>query len=146
MPAHVAAEPSASRRLARRYRALGVALLALLVSVPMVGLFGKDLLVLERPEPGEVVGLTGVQVLVSLPVDGRVEPSTLRVLLNGADVTHALETARNGAAGRVQGLLDGENVLRVEVFGRRPWLPAGWIETSREVRVLFRPPLDLDRG
>ena len=112
----------------------------------LLGFFGKDLLVLESPEAGEVIGLTGLAVLVNLPMDGRVEPSTLRILLNGSDVTDELETARNGATGRLLGLLEGENVLRVEVFGRRPWLPAAWVEAVREVRILFRPPANLDQG
>ncbi len=149
MDPHRAAETSASRRVARRLRlsaALGASLLIGFALALLLGFFGKDLLVLESPEPGEVIGLTGVRVLVNLPVDGRVEPSTLRILLNGADVTKQLETARNGASGRLLGLLEGENVLRVEVFGRRPWLPAAWAEMAREVRVLYRPPLDADRG
>jgi len=126
--------------------ALAATLLLLVFPAVLLGFFGKDLLVLESPGPGEVIGLTGVPVLVNLPIDGRVEPSTLRILLNGADVTNQLETARNGAAGRLSGLLEGENVLRVEVFVRLPWLPVAWIESAREVRILFRPPANLDRG
>lgn|GEM_PF-3263403 len=99
---------------------------------------------LEAPRAGERIGIGGLELLVRF--DGRVEPSTVRVLLNGADVTAACVTASNGVHGRLHGLLDGENRVRVEAFARARW-PAGLlVAQAREVRVWFRPPTGFDRG
>ncbi len=138
--------PARRHRAARAWLAASAVGTSLCIAALLLGFFGRDPLVLESPEPGAVVGLSGIELLVNYRPDARVEASTLRVLLNGADVTDRLETARNGASGRLQGLLDGENRLRVEVFVRRPWLPGGWVESVREVPVLYRPPQDSDRG
>lgn len=119
----------------------GVALLAFLV---LWG--GAPLLELRSPRTGERVGTEGVEVAVRFPEIGRVAPETLRVLLNEADVTEALTTGENGAYGRLFALLDGENVLRVEVFARPRWPPWLLLEQRREVRIVHRRPLDVDRG
>lgn len=84
--------------------------------------------------------------MVQLPMDGRVDPDGLRVLLNGADVTDDLLTGRNGAHGRLHGLLDGENVLRFEVTGPSYWMDDRRFENAREVRFMVRRPLDTNRG
>lgn len=99
-----------------------------------------------QPTPGSVVGLGGVEVMVRFPSEERIAVETFRVLLNGADSTGEFTTGANGAYGRLHGLLDGENVLRFEVFGRRWWLPDLLVEEAREVRFLVRLPQDLDRG
>ncbi len=104
---------------------------------------GPSLLEVESPAGDETVGLGGVEVLVRF--DGA-EPATFRALLNGADVTAQLETAANGAHGRLYGLLEGDNRLRLEVFGAPAW-GGGWLlEDAREIHIRFRPPLGLDRG
>ena len=73
-----------------------------------------------------------------------VSPTSFSV--NGADVTDGLEIASNGVHGRLHGLLDGPNRLRLEVFGRGRW-PAGLlVEQACELEVLYRPPSGLDRG
>jgi hypothetical protein len=123
--------------------ALPLALLALLPSLPPLG---PRLFEMEGLEPGEVVGVAGVEVLVRFRAPERVESSTLRVLLNGGDITGDFTTGENGAYGRVSGLIDGENVLRIEVFGRSVWLPGMLFEQTREVRFRSRRPLDFDRA
>ena len=101
---------------------------------------------LESPKVGEVVGTRGLEVVVRFPEIGRVAPETFRVLLNGADVTEAFTTGENGAYGRLFALLDGENVLRVEVFATPRWPPGLFFEYGREARVVHRRPLDVHRG
>jgi hypothetical protein len=104
------------------------------------------LLQVELPVPDQAVGHEGVELLVRFPASGRAQAPTFRALLNGADVTAGLDSAENGVHGTLHGLLDGENVLRLEVFGRPPW-PSGvlWEET-RELRVFFRRPVTVDRA
>jgi len=99
-----------------------------------------------EPRGGSVVGLEGVPVMVRFPDEARVLPETLRVRLNGADVTAKLVTGSNGASGQLHELLDGENVLRFEVSGHRGGLPDVTVEQSREVHFLVRLPQDLNRG
>jgi hypothetical protein len=103
------------------------------------------LLEIEAPRPRQVARLAGVEVVVRFP-GRRVAPETLRALLNGADVTAGFVTGENGAYGRLHALLEGENVIRVEVFGRPLWWEGLFVEQAREVRVVHRPPLDLNRG
>jgi hypothetical protein len=98
------------------------------------------------PEPGATVGLGGLEVSIRFPDGESVAPETLRVLLNGADVTGELTRGENGAYGWLYELLEGENVLRIEVFGRSPWLPSTLFEQTREVHVRMRPRPDLQRG
>jgi hypothetical protein len=117
---------------------LGFALVVVAAEPPLLD-------VLE-PSEGSVVGLGGVEVTVVFAEGERVAPGTFRVLLNGADMTSRFTTGRNGAHGRLFGLLDGENRLRFEVFGRRWWLPGMLLEEAREVRFLVRLPQDTNRA
>ena len=94
--------------------------------------------------PGEPATLAG-RLCRGLEGDA-VAAESLRVSLNGADVTGELTTGSNGGYGRLPGVLDGWNVLRVRVQGRRWWRPGGLVEEVREVRFLVRGPQDLDRG
>jgi hypothetical protein len=107
---------------------------------------GPSWLELESPKVGEVVGTRGLEVVVRFPEIERVAPETFRVLLNGADVTEAFTTGENGAYGRLFALLDGENVLRIEVFATPSWPPGLFLEYDREARIVHRRPLDVDRG
>ena len=136
--------PEISRRGLRRLARVLVA--AALVAAVGLTLPDRELLRVLSPRQGTVVGDAGVEVMVRYPREDRVEPGTLRVLLNGADATRDLTSGRNGAYGRLHGLLDGENVLRVEVFGRRWWLPGLLVEEAREVRFLVRLRHDWNRG
>jgi len=106
------------------------------------------LLELESPPAeGGDIGPQGLPILVRFPRDGRARPATFRAWLNGADVTDQLAVATNGCEGVLHGLLDGENDLRLEVFGRVRALPAGWlIRQERTLRVSFHHPVAWDRG
>ena len=105
-----------------------------------------ELLALVTPAPDQLVGVGGVEVIVSFPDPERVRASTFRVLLNGIDITEEFTTADNGAYARIAALLDGENVLRFEIFGEGYWPRGVLVEEAREVRILMRPPLFLHRG
>lgn len=127
----------------------GLLLAAGLLSVALVAVLAGTspaLLRVVAPREGEVVGLGGVEVMVHFGDEDRVVADTFRVLLNGADMTDEFTTGANGAYGRLQEVLDGENVLRFEVFGRRWWLPGILLEEAREVRFLVRLPQDVNRG
>jgi hypothetical protein len=120
------------------------AVVAITVGVAIANVFGRPAILIETPRTGEEVGVAGAQLLVRFEPDGVVDPASVRILLNGADVTAECTVAANGVSGELHGLLDGENRLRVEARVRRP----GGIEReeSREVRVRFRPPPAFDRG
>jgi hypothetical protein len=104
------------------------------------------LLRVETPADGETVGVGGVELLVRFDAPERVEASTFRARLNGADVTEGLLVAGNGAHGRLHTLLAGPNELEVSVFGRPWWSPGPLVEARRRLEIRFRPPTDWDRG
>jgi len=148
-PSRPPASPARGLARPRRRRTLALGALTLACCAFMALLVspgGPDLVSVVSPRPGEVVGLDGVRLVARVPVDGRVRPDSLRVLLNGADVTAQVITARNGVVGELHGLLDGENVVRVEVEAWSWWLDDRLWAASGEVRFLARRPLDLDRG
>ncbi len=107
---------------------------------------GPVLLHVDAPVDGAVIGPDGLEVLVRFATRDRAAAETFRALLNGAEVTEDLTTAQNGAWGRLHGLLDGENVLRLEIFGRSWTGSDRLVEHVREVRVRMRRPLGLNRG
>jgi hypothetical protein len=138
---------SGRSRRKRVLAGLGLAAIALGPSLPPAG---PVLMEVVAPAPGAQIGVDGVELLVRFPSDDPLGESplaeTFRALLNGADVTDSLTTGQNGAYGQVSGLLEGENVLRLEIFGRTPWRPGSLFEQAREVRIRMRPPPNLDRG
>jgi hypothetical protein len=115
--------------------------IALLAAPPR----GPALIEVSSPSPGAEIGLGGFELLVRFPSE-RAASETFRARLNGADVTDLLTTGENGSFGRLVGLLPGENVLRLEVFGRVPGSERLWFEQVREIRVRMSQPIDLDRG
>jgi hypothetical protein len=130
-------------RLARLATAvLGLAAIAAWPSLPPNG---PVLLEVLSPAAGATVDLRGIEVLVRFASEDAA-PETFRALLNGADVSEQLTTGENGSYGKLLELLPGENVLRLEVFGRVPWNRDHLFEQSRELRIRMRPPTDLDRG
>jgi hypothetical protein len=139
-----------SRRVRKRSRLVSLLAAALLLlSAFGATLFppgGRSFLWVDAPTPGQVVAPGGVDVLVRFAPSERVAPETFRCLLNGIDVTEALTTGENGAYGRVYRLVDGENLLRLEIFGRVWWSRDSLIERSREIRFRLRRRIDLHRG
>jgi hypothetical protein len=117
-----------------------------LLPLALLGRIGWPLLRLEAPRAGEVVGPSGLDVMVRFTDTARVAPETFRVLLNGADVTESFTTGENGSVGRLHTLLDGENRVRAEVFGRSRLVPWLLVEEADEISIVHRRPLDLDRG
>ena len=136
----------AQGRRARKMAVWALTLANCLLMALLVSPGGPGLVSVVSPRPGEVVGLDGGRLIARIPVDRRVRAGSVRVFLNGADVTHQVITANNGAVGQLHGLLDGENVLRVEVEATSWWLDGRPWAAAREVRFLARRPLDLDRG
>jgi hypothetical protein len=114
-------------------------------SVSRALLFGQPLLEIRSPAPGQDVAQGGVEIIVHFPLADRTASDTFRCLLNGRDVTPSLTRGENGAAGSVLGAVEGENHVRVEVFGR-PWWGGPWLEDAREVRFRVRPLPTLDRA
>ena len=135
--------PAMLRRLGRAL--IGAAALFAVALWPSLPPNGPVLLEVLSPLPGAAIGLDGVEVLVQFP-QAVAASETFRALLNGADVTELLTTGENGCYGKLLGLLPGDNVLRLEVFGRVPWSSDQLFEQSREVRVRMRPPQNLDQG
>ena len=73
-------------------------------------------------------------------------PETLRVRLNGADVTGSFNIAENGAIGEVVLLVDGENHLEAAIFGQPWWAPHRLVEHRVQLTFHVVRALDLDRG
>ncbi len=108
-------------------------------------LFGSPLLELQAPLDGQWVAQGQVEIIVRFPAVERTSSPTFRCLLNGHDVTTGLTRAENGAAGSVLGAIEGENHLRIEVFGR-PWWGGPFLEDSLELRFHVRALPTLDRA
>jgi hypothetical protein len=140
--------PHSGRRRTGRLASLLAAACGLVAVVlwPSLPPNGPVLLRVISPAPGAVVGLGGIDLLVEFPPEGPTVWETFRALLNGADVTDQLTIGENGCQGQLVDLLPGENVLRLEVFGRVPWAPDRLFEQAHEIRLRMRPPIDLDRG
>ena len=136
---------SGSRWTRVLHRALAGSGLVLVAAVPSLPPNGPVLLEVVEPAPGAELGIAGFELLVRFPPE-IVAAETFRALLNGADVSDLLTTGENGCYGQLLGLLPGDNLLRLEVFGRVPWSDDQLFEQSREVRVRMRPPQNLDQG
>ena len=145
--------------MAKRLRIFGVSLLALgaLAALALTGagaglraaerwlFLGRPLLEFRAPQAGQVVPVGSIEVIVGFPAAERVVVETFRCLLNDRDVTQHLTLGRNGAGGSVQGLLEGENRLRVEIFGRG-WWPGRFLEDARELSFRVQPLPTMDRA
>lgn len=138
-----------SRRGSRVRAAAAVVALAVL-ALAAIALaarpLGPRLVEITSPEPGGEVPNQALEVFVGFPHPERTLHETLEVRLNGADVTDAFEVAGNGAYGSVVRLVDGENELRVGVFGRSWWPGGRLVEHTRVVRFRVHRPIDADWG
>ncbi len=106
---------------------------------------GRPMLQVLRPTPGQQVAFGGVEVEIGFPGRERVAVDTFRCLLNNRDVTHLLTLGSNGAQGAIFGLVEGENRIRIEVFGRG-WWSARYFQDARTVVFHVRPYPNLDRA
>ncbi len=106
---------------------------------------GSPMLQVLRPTPGQQVAFGGVEVEIGFPGRERVAVDTFRCLLNNRDVTHLLTLGSNGAQGAIFGLVEGENRIRIEVFGRG-WWSARYYQDARTVVFHVRPFPNLDRA
>ena len=106
---------------------------------------GTPLLEVLRPTPGQQLPYGGVQVQVGFPDGDRVAVDSFRCLLNDRDVTHLLTLGSNGATGGVFGLTEGENSIRIEIFGRG-WWSARYFQDARTVVFHVRPYPSFDRA
>lgn len=108
-------------------------------------LLGGPLLEVRFPSHGDSVPMGGLPVLVAFPHSGSVAIETFRCLLNEHDVTDQLTVGSNGAAGSLVGLVEGENRLRIEVFGRG-WWASRYYEDARTIEIYVRPFPSIDRA
>ena len=106
---------------------------------------GPVLMAVVSPAPGATIGLEGIELLVQFPGGcGR-----RRDLSRAAERRRRHGSAHDGRERLLRpalGLLPGDNLLRLEVFGRVPWSEGRLFEQTREVRVRMRPPQNLDQG
>src|SRR5262249_52157713 len=82
---------------------------------------GPPLMRVEAPVHGLEVPVGAVDVDIEFAGGERVAVETFQCLLNGLDVTGSLTIGRNGAVGAIVGLREGDNQIRVRVFGRSLW-------------------------
>jgi len=105
---------------------------------------GPPLMHVDTPTAGTEVPVGAVDVMVEFAEGDRVAPETFEVSLNGLDVTDTLTVGRNGVAGQVVGLREGDNHIRLRVFGKSLW-NGHFVDEERDVVVHVRslPFLDL---
>jgi hypothetical protein len=105
---------------------------------------GPALMRVQTPVEQLEVPVGAVDVLIEFPDSERVAVETFECLLNGQDVTDSLTVGKNGAAGEVVGLREGDNRIRLRVFGRSFW-SGDFVDEERDfvVRVRAIPFLDL---
>jgi hypothetical protein len=105
---------------------------------------GPSLMRVQNPADLSEVPIGAVDLAIEFPDRDRVAVETFECLLNGLDVTDALTVGRNGAVGEIVGLREGENRIRVRVFGKSFWGDR-FVDEERLfiVRVRAAPFLDL---
>jgi hypothetical protein len=86
-----------------------------------------------------------VELFVGFASGERVAWDTFRALLNGRDVTAELTLGRNGAHGKLVGLIEGRNQLRIQIFGRS-WWGGDYMEDEQVLQLQVAGHPDLDRA
>ena len=104
---------------------------------------GPPLMRVEEPEAESEVAIGSVDLAVEFAGGERVAVETFQCLLNGLDVTDSLTVGRNGAVGAIVGLREGDNRIRLRVFGRSVW-NGEFVDEERELVVRVRPVPFLD--
>ena len=104
---------------------------------------GPPLMRVEAPEREAEVAVGSIDVLIEFTAGERVVVETFQCLLNGLDVTESLTVGRNGAVGAIVGLREGENRIRLRVFGRSIW-NGSFVDEERDFVVRVRPIPFLD--
>jgi hypothetical protein len=99
---------------------------------------GAPLMEIQTPAADLVVPVGAIDLLISFVGGNRVAVETFQCLLNDRDVTAALTLGRNGVAGSLVGLHEGENRIVLRVFGRT-WWGQGYVEEQRARIVRVRP-------
>lgn len=105
---------------------------------------GPPLMRIQTPWQELEVGVGAVDVLIEFPDRERVAVETFECHLNGLDVTESLTVGKNGAVGEIVGLREGDNRIRLRVFGKSFWGDR-FVDEDRVfvVRVRAHPFLDL---
>jgi hypothetical protein len=105
---------------------------------------GPPLMRIQTPSEALEVPVGAVDVLIEFPDRERIAVETFQCQLNGLDVTESLTIGKNGAAGEIVGLREGDNRIRLRVFGRSFWSDR-FVDEDRVfvVRVRALPFLDL---
>jgi len=97
------------------------------------------------PGAGEALRSGAIELFVGFAPGERVAWDTFRALLNGRDVTGELTLGRNGAHGKLLGLTEGRNQLRLQIFGRS-WWGGHYIEDEQVLQLRVAGHPDLDRA
>jgi hypothetical protein len=104
---------------------------------------GPPLMRVETPAREAEVAVGSIDLQVDFPGGDRVVVETFQCLLNGLDVTDSLTVGRNGAVGAIVGLREGDNRIRLRVFGRSVW-SGSFVDEERDFVVRVRPIPFLD--
>src|SRR5262245_61742891 len=104
---------------------------------------GPPLMRVEAPAHESEVSVGAVDLVIEVPAGERVAVETFQCLLNGMDVTESLTVGRNGAVGEIVGLREGDNRIRLRVFGKSLW-NGRFIDEERDFVVRVRPIPFLD--
>lgn len=104
---------------------------------------GTPLMRVEAPEHGAEVAVGAIDLVIEFAGGERVVVETFQCLLNDLDVTESLTVGRNGAVGEIVGLREGDNRIRLRVFGRSLW-SGRFVDEERDFVVRVRPIPFLD--
>jgi hypothetical protein len=104
---------------------------------------GAPLMEVQTPTADLELPVGAVELLVAFVGGSRVAVETFECWLNDENVTSTLTLARNGATGSIVGLHEGENRIRLRVFGRS-WWGREYVEEERTFVVRVRPLPFLD--